>query len=302
MAIPSYQELMLPLLKLAGDKKEHALWQAIDILAKQYNLTDKERHQLLSSGKQAVFTNRVGWARTYMKKAGLIEYPRRGFFCITDRGLNVLQQNLSELNVGLLYKFKEFREFKTSLSGVPVKDSDLTEISRQTPEEVLENAYQNLRDDLSKDLIIQIKSSTPNQFENIVVDLIVKMGYGGSKKDAGEAIGKSGDEGIDGIIKEDILGLDIIYIQAKKWDSNVSRPEIQKFAGALQGKHAKKGIFITTSDFSNEAYNYVSNIDVKIILINGTQLTQLMIDHNIGVSLNSVYETKRIDLDYFTEE
>lgn len=172
----------------------------------------------------------------------------------------------------------------------------------KTPEEVLGSAYQNLRDSLASDLLQQIKASPPSLFENIVVDLLVKMGYGGSRKDAGQAIGKTGDEGIDGIIKEYPLGLDIIYIQAKKWENAVSRPEIQKFAGALQGKRARKGIFITTSNYSREARDFASSIDTKIVLIDGDQLAQFMIDHNIGVSPSATYETKKIDLDYFTEE
>ncbi len=175
-------------------------------------------------------------------------------------------------------------------------------ISEATPEETLETAYQRLRDDLSIELLQQIKNSSPSQFEKLVVELLVKMGYGGSRHDAGKAIGKSGDEGIDGIIKEDRLGLDIIYIQAKRWDNTVGRPEVQKFAGALQGQRARKGIMITTSTFSQDAYDYASRIDSKIVLIDGKRLAQLMIDNNLGVSTLSTYEIKRIDSDYFTEE
>ncbi len=302
MAIPDYQTIMLPLLKFVGDQKEHSLRQVIDALADQFHLTIEERRELLPSGHQAVFNNRVGWARTYIKKAGLLRSPQRGYLCITNRGLDVLKQNPSKIDLELLGQFEEFIEFRTFRREKPAEQKVTEEERERTPEETLESAHQNLRIDLANDLLQQIKASPPSLFENIVIDLLVKIGYGGSRKDAGAAIGKSGDEGIDGIIKEDPLGLDIIYIQAKKWDNTVSRPEIQKFAGALQGKRARKGIFITTSNYSREAKEYASSIENKIILIDGVQLTQLMIDHNIGVSPSATYETKKIDLDYFTEE
>lgn len=302
MAIPDYQTIMLPLLKLAGDKQEHSLWQTIDTLADQFNLNNEERRELLSSGHKAIFDNRVGWARTYMKKAGLLELPRRGYFRITDRGLEVLKRNPPRIDVKFLFQFKEFQEFRAFRREKTTVQEEVKEEQERTPEEILGDAYQNLRDSLANDLLEQTKSSPPSLFEKIVVDLLVKMGYGGSRKDAGKAIGKTGDEGIDGIIKEDPLGLDIIYIQAKKWGNTVSRPEIQKFAGALQGKRARKGIFITTSNYTREARDFVSSIDTKIVLIDGDQLAQFMIDHNIGVSPSATYETKRIDLDYFTEE
>jgi len=302
MAIPDYQTIMLPLLKFVGDKQEHSLRQAIDSLADQFHLTIEERRELLPSGHQAVFNNRVGWARTYMKKAGLLRSPQRGYLCITERGLDVLKQNPSKIDLELLGQFEEFIAFRTFRREKSAGQKVTEEERERTPEETLESAYQNLSIDLANDLLQQIKVSPPSLFENVVVDLLVKMGYGGNRKDAGEAIGKSGDEGIDGIIKEDPLGLDIIYIQAKRWENTIGSPEIQKFAGALQGKHARKGIFITTSNYSREAQRYASGIENKIILIDGDQLTQLMIDHNIGVSLSATYETKKIDLDYFTEE
>jgi restriction system protein len=300
MAIPDYQTIMLPLLKFLEDKKEHSLREAIDTLADQFRLTAEERRELLPSGNQTIFNNRVGWARTYMKKAGLIESTRRGYMCITDRGLSVLKQKPAKIDLELLGQFEEFIAFRTARREKPERGEELEK--EKTPEEILESAYRSLRADLANDLLQQIKASPPSLFENIVIDLLVKMGYGGSRKDAGEAIGKTGDEGIDGIIKEDPLGLDVIYIQAKKWENSISRPEIQKFAGALQGKHARKGIFITTSNFSREARDFASSIDTKIILIDGEQLAQLMIEHNIGVSPLFKYETKKIDSDYFAEE
>jgi len=303
MAIPDYQSIMLPLLKFAGDQEEHSLRQAIDSLAQEFELSDEERKQLLPSGQQEVFNNRVAWARTYMKKAGLLDSTRRGYFRITDRGVSVLTKNPPKINVHFLEQFEEFRHFRSLRHKKEEKEQGHeAEIQETTPEEALEIAYQGLRDDLGNDLLQQIKSSSPSLFEKIVIELLVKMGYGGSRQDAGRAIGKSGDEGIDGIIKEDRLGLDIIYIQAKRWENTVGRPEIQKFAGALQGQRARKGIFITTASFSREAVDYASRIENKIVLIDGERLAQLMIDYNLGVSPMATYEVKRIDSDFFAEE
>ncbi len=212
-----------------------------------------------------------------------------------------------KIDIRFLMQFPEFAERrKAEQRKLKTKKAESTSPhdgnTTITPEEQIEEAYENLRDNLTGEILSQFKESSPSFFEKVVVEVLVKMGYGGSRKDAGEAIGKSGDEGIDGIIKEDRLGLDIIYIQAKKWENTVSRPEIQKFAGALQGKRAKKGIFITTSGFSQGCKEYVSSIDSKIILIDGQHLSQLMIDYNVGVSTDVIYELKRIDTDYFTEE
>ncbi len=301
MTIPDYQTCMLPLLKFASDNNEHSLREAVDKLAQYFELTDEELKELLPSGQQGVFVNRIGWARSYMKQAGLLEPTRRGYFRIAKRGISVLAQNPAKINVHFLEQFKEFRDFKKRKRLKPPQKNDIQQDQGRTPAEALETAYENLRSELANELLQQIKASPPSLFEQIVVELLVKMGYGGSRKDAGKAIGKSGDEGIDGIIKEDRLGLDIIYIQAKRWEDTVSRPEIQKFAGALQGQRARKGIFITTSNFSKEPQDYVLKIDSKIILVDGEQLTQFMIDNNVGVSLVANYEVKRMDLDYFTE-
>lgn len=303
MAIPDYQSCMLPLLEFISDQQEHSLREAIDHLASQFNLTEDELKQMLPSGQQSIFDNRVAWARTYLKQAGLLEPTRRGYFRISHRGLDVLKQKPKKIDTKYLERFKEFREFRQrrreQKNGKTETNKDMI---AQTPAEVLEAAYENLRQNLAKELLQQIKKCPPSLFEKIVVELLVKMGYGGSRKDAGKAIGKSGDEGIDGIIKEDKLGLDIIYIQAKRWENTVSRPEIQKFAGALQGQRARKGIFITTSSFSKEAIKYVTKIEPKIILIDGDKLAQYMIDNDVGVSQVAKYEVKKLDLDYFTDE
>lgn len=303
MPIPDYQSCMLPLLRFAGDREEHQLKDAIAALAIKFSLTDEERDEFLPSGQQPVFTNRVGWARTYLKKAGLLSSPRRGYFKITDRGTQVLGEKPNEINQKYLERFPEFVEFKSIRREKPDENgSDTPELALgQTPHEALESAYERLRTELASEILSSIRGCDPSLFEKIVVELLVKMGYGGSRKDAGRAIGRSGDEGIDGIIKEDHLGLDNIYIQAKRWEATIGRPEIQKFAGALQGQRARKGIFITTSDFTRDALDFVSRIDSKIILIDGATLAKLMIDFGVGVNPVATYQVQKIDSDYFTD-
>ena len=302
MAIPDYQSCMLPLLKFYGDGQEHSNRDSIDSLADHFRLSDDERRAMLPSGVQGLFDNRVNWARTYMKKAALIEPTKRGVHKITKRGLDVLRQKPESIDVNYLAQFKEFNDFKALRHAKQEEEESEVDINGKTPEESLEGAYQKIRSDLATELLQRLKSSSPTFFERLVVEVIVKMGYGGSRKDAGKAIGKSGDGGIDGIIKEDKLGLDAIYIQAKRWENTVGRPEIQKFVGALTGQRARKGLFITTSDFTADADDYVSRIDAKVVLIDGETLAQLMIDHGVGVSTVGTYEIKKIDSDYFSEE
>lgn len=294
---------MLPLLRFAADGKEHPLKEAVAALAGEFRLTDAEKNEYLRSGQQTVFQNRVSWARTYMKKAGLLASPRRGYLAITERGCSVITEKPGAIDVDFLERFPEFVEFKALRHEKEELPADGSSVAPgdvgKTPHEALESAYDRLRSELAAEILSTIKVSEPALFEEVVVDLIVKMGYGGSRKDAGQAIGRRGDEGIDGIIKEDRLGLDIIYIQAKRWDATIGRPEIQKFAGALDGQRAKKGIFITTSDFSRDAEDYVSRIDKKIILIDGQTMARLMIDFGVGVTSVSTYEVKKLDSDYF---
>jgi restriction system protein len=244
---------MLPLLKHYADGKEHTNRDSIDALAQEFKLTDNERRMMLPSGVQGLFDNRVNWARTYMKKAALIESPRRGVHKITKRGQAVLNERPGRIDVAFLSQFQEFKEFRALRHAKQEEDEPELELNNKTPEESLEEVYQKLRGDLAADLLQRLKSCSPTFFERLVVEVIVKMGYGGTRQDAGKAIGKAGDGGIDGIIKEDKLGLDAIYIQAKRWDNTVGRPEIQKFVGALTGQRAKKGVFITTSGFSADA-------------------------------------------------
>ena len=303
--IPDYQSIMLPLLRYVSDKGEHKIRDIVEGLAKQFGLTEDERKELLPSGTAPVFDNRTAWAKTYLKKAGLLDTPRRATVVITTRGGEILKKNLDSINVKFLKQFPEFVEFQTAKREDDETEAEtIEETSTQTPEETLETAYQKIRKSLAQDLINRVMTLSPAFFERLVVELLVKMGYGGSIKDAGRAIGKSGDEGIDGTIKEDKLGLDIIYIQAKRWQPGnvVGRPELQKFVGALAGQGAKKGIFITTSSFTRDALEYVPRNETKIVLIDGEQLAQLMIDYNLGVTSVSSYEVKRIDSDYFGEE
>lgn len=302
MAIPDFQSIMLPLLQFAGDMKDHSFSDAVNALALEFGLTEEERSELLPSGRQSRFDNRVGWAKKYMKEAGLLEAPKRAYFKITKRGLDVIASNQEEINTKFLERYDEFVEFLQVKQKKNDKQNSIVQPELETPEEALEAAHQTLKEGLSSDIIETIKQRSPEFFERLVVDLIVKMGYGGSRKEAGQAMGKSGDGGIDGIIKGDRLGLDIIYIQAKRWEGVVGRPEIQKFAGALQGHRAKKGIFLTTSNYTKEAIDYALSIDTKIILVDGSLLAELMIEHNIGVTPVASYEVKRLDSDYFAEE
>lgn len=307
MAVPDYQSLMLPLLQFAAKKGgETSTSEAVEALAKELSLSDEDLKEMLPSGIQSTFVNRFGWTSTYMKKAGLLEATRRGFYQITDRGKDLLKKQPKTINVKLLKQYPEFLEFqqlKGTRSGDKVIESKGTsDVSTATPSEALESAYENLRDELADELLGRLKKISPAFFERVVVELLVKMGYGGSRADAGKAIGRSGDGGIDGIIKEDKLGLDVVYIQAKRWDNNpVGRPDVMQFAGALQAQRATKGIFITTSRFTDDARSYVSQIGSKIVLIDGEQLTSLMIEHDVGVSTVSLYPVKKVDSDYFEE-
>lgn len=305
MAIPDYQTIMLPLLQKVSDKNEHLFKDMIAILGKQFKLTEVEMNELLPSGQSFLFANRVGWARTYLKKAGLIESPKRGIIMITARGVEILSKKPKKIDTNLLRQFPEFLEFQNFKreGRDPLHQIESSQVEKQTPEETIDSAYQSVRQSLAQELIDTVRRLSPAFFERLVVELLVKMGYGGSLQDAGKAIGKTGDEGIDGTIKEDRLGLDIIYIQAKRWQSGnvVGRPDLHKFVGALAGQGAKKGIFITTSSFSKDALNYSPKNETKIVLINGVELAQLMIDYNLGVSVLQVYEMKRLDNDYFEE-
>lgn len=304
MSIPDFQSLMLPLLVFAKDGETHTLGEARKRLSSIFSLTPEEVEELLPSGRQRRFDNRVAWAKVYLEQAGLLQSPKRGQFKITEEGKSFLSTNPIKINITVLDQFEKFKAFRESsksskeVQTVAVPAAEAAE----TPEELLEQSFQSIQEELAGSLLEQVKSCSPSFFENLVVELLLKMGYGRNRVEAGKAIGKSGDEGIDGIISEDRLGLEAIYIQAKRWAGTVGRPEIQKFVGALHGKRARKGVFITTGTFSSDARDYVSHIDPRVVLIDGAQLAEYMIEHNLGVSVKSTYEVKRIDTDFFTEE
>lgn len=303
--IPKYEEIMLPFLKYLSDKKVHSLSETHDALALDFNLTDDELRELLPSGQQPIFRNRLGWARTYLKKAGLLTSPKRAHFEISDIGLALLKEKPTKITSKFLMRYDDFVDFQTikkpKIGNEASSQNQLDTESDQTPEESLEYAYQKLHSELSKELISIVKNCSPSFFEKLVIDLLITMGYGGSRREAGKAMGKSGDGGIDGIINEDKLGLDVIYLQAKKWENSVPVKEIRDFTGALASKQAKKGIFITTSSFPKSVYEFVEKVQYKIILIDGVRLANLMIEHSVGLSTVSTYHVKTIDSDYFEE-
>lgn len=327
MAIPDFQSIMRPLLDLLGDGQEHRSSNYYDTLAQQFALTPEERQRRLASGRQEVFNNRVGWSVTYLAKAGLVERTGRGTVRITAVGREVLQTDPPRIDIVFLFRFPAFEEFRGRPASttatdpvsastarmapvtVAVRLGDETTalpppniVEEQTPGELLEASYGLLRQALAEELLDRINDGTPRFFEQLVVDLLVAMGYGGSRLDAGQAVGQSGDDGVDGIIKEDRLGLDFVYIQAKRWDQSIGRPLVQAFAGSLEGQRARKGVFITTSTFTRDAKDYVTRIEKRIVLIDGAELAQLLIDYGVGVIAVATYHVKRIDADYFDDD
>ena len=301
MAVPDFQTVMLPLLVLMGDGAEHGLAEVFETLGDRLGLSPEDKKELLPSESDVKFDNRVRWAAFYLRKAGLLERTGRGKIRITERGQQVLKTKPGRIDVKFLKQFSEFLEFQQGTKKAEDVDT-ASEEAQATPEETLEASYVNLRRTLAEELIDRVKKCPPKFFEKLVVDLLVSMGYGGSRKDAGQAVGQSGDDGIDGIIKEDKLGLDVVYLQAKRWEATVGRPVVQAFAESLEGQRARKGVLITTSQFSQEAKEYVSRIEKKIILIGAEELAQLMIDHGIGVTEVRTYSLRKMDLDYFGEE
>jgi len=303
--IPDYQTFMLPLLKLMSDGRERVFADVCEILADQFGLTAEERQQLLPSGFYPTYASRIGWARTYLSKAGLVESPKRAVWKISPAGLQFLKQNPKELTSKALEQFEAFRTFKNAgKRGAEPSEPGANEavapiVRLESPDEALIRLHQELDSALRLELLTRIKSVPPSFFEKLVVELMLKMGYGGSREDAGQVVGKSGDGGIDGVIKQDRLGLDTIYLQAKRWEGSVGRPDIQAFVGSLAGHRAKRGVFITTSSYSKQAIEYVTSIEARVILIDGEQLAALMIEHDLGVSAAATYVVKRVDGDYF---
>jgi len=303
LAIPKYHEKYRPFLECLKDGKQNKIKEVKDVVAAVIGVTDEERQELLQSGKQAIFDNRIGWTRTYLKKAGLIESPSRGVFVITSEGSKLLEENPSIIDDNLLMKYDSFKLFKSpTANGTDISTVDVNE---DTPQDKFDNAFKMINASLEDELLSEIMKQNPYFFESLVVKLLEKMGYGGSLKDAGTVTAKSGDEGIDGIIREDKLGFSLIYIQAKRWelDKTIVSPEIQKFVGALAGQGANKGLFVTTAKFSKGAREYADKQqNYKVVLVDGVMLTKLMIEYSLGVSIETIYEIKRIDTDFFNDE
>lgn len=304
--IPPFHEFFLPILKILADNKEYKVKEIVEKIYDYFKFSEEQKRERVPSGQQTIINNRTYWSLTYLKKANLLKSTQRGFYQITENGLNTAKdENRKTLNVKDLRNLGSFSEFHRGKNNTEKEQNEMDlNIQNETPEEILQNAYQNIKDKLIDELLEKIKNVSPQFFEKLVVKLLEKMGYGGSIKDAGEVTGQSGDEGIDGIIKEDKLGLDRIYIQAKRWKENnkVGRPEIQSFVGALAGKGAKKGVFITASDFTDDAKKFEPKNETKIVLINGKELANYMIEYNLGVSPQEFYEIKKIDNDYFEDE
>lgn len=314
MTIPDYQTLMLPLLRLAARDTEVDLRTATTRLADEFALTEAERARLLPSGRQTIIANRVHWAGTYLVKAGLLDRPRRGHRAVTERGRQVLACNPPRIDNRFLKQFPEFlvflarsgRSAGAASATVPegVSPLELATPEQATPEERIEAAHAEITEDLRSELLQRIRTSTPRFFEKVIVDLMLAMGYGGTNAEAGQRLGRGGDGGIDGLINEDILGLDTIYLQAKRYgpDNPVGVEKVKEFAGSLMERGASKGVFVTTSSFTSGAESYPGRIKEKLILIDGERLSDLMVRYNVGVREERAIVLKKIDNDYFDED
>ena len=302
MAVPKFFEFFESFLRAVQDGSLHTAREVREIIAADMNISDDDRAEMLPSGKQSTFNNRIAWARTYLDMAGLVETPIRGKYRITEAGKKALASG-EEIDLNYLDRFEQFKAFHGAAAP---KASKLDEEEKaESPMELLDNAFHTITSALAGQLMDEIMKLTSAEFERLVVKLLLKMGYGSGIDEAGMVTQQSNDGGIDGIIKEDQLGFSHIYIQAKQWapDKTITTPEIQKFVGALQGQQAQKGLFITTAKFSSGAVQYAGNLlGAKVVLVDGAALTRLMIKHNVGVSIEHTYEVKRLDTDFFTDE
>lgn len=302
MAIPSFQDCMLPILLFLSDNNEHTNSEIVSFISDFYKLTDEEKSARIPSGLQNLVYSRVYWAKTYLRKAQLIEEPAKSINIISSRGLKTLAEKPKTIDVKFLLKFKEFHDYKYPSKKEEhqlIQEDRISAALEKTPIESIFDGVRKYQANIKDDLLDLVKKNTPSFFEKLVVDLLVRMGYGGSYSEASAVVGKTGDGGIDGVIKEDRLGLDIVYIQAKRWDGNVGSKELQSFVGALASKKSRKGVFITTSGFTKSAFDYAKSIDQNIVLIDGDILTSLMIEFNLGVAIQQTIELKQIDFDFF---
>jgi restriction system protein len=298
MPIPDFQSMMLPLVSLLGDGRDWGNKELAAALAERLGISDEDLRVRTPSGKVARFVNHIAWAKSHLKRAGLLESPARGIVRITSRGREALSETPARIDLRCL---KRFPEYERKPDG-PAEEATLPPELQQTPEVTIDACHRALRQVLAEELLERVRQCSPLFFEQLVIELLVAMGYGGSLDDAGQRIGRAGDGGIDGIIKEDKLGLDVVCVQAKRWEGTVGRPDVQAFAGSMEGRRARKAVLITTSSFSKDAQEYVRTIERKIVLVDGPALVGLMIDHGLGVSTTQTYLIKRIDHDYFAED
>jgi restriction system protein len=305
VSIPDFQSLMLPLLRLLADEREWAMRDLTRALEDEFDLTEGERQEMLPSGNTRVIVNRVAWAKAHMKMAGLIAPVRRGYAKITGDGKVLLGRNPASIDLKVLAQFPAYQEFQKRKKSETAAELVVPEEAATpliTPDEQIDVSHTELHEALAAEILEQVMQFSDSRFEQLVVELLVAMGYGGSIADAGKAVGRRGDGGIDGVIKEDRLGLDVIVIQAKKWtNGSVGRPDVQAFVGSMEGFRASKGVFITTSTFSGPAVEYIQQIQRKIALIDGRLLANLMIEHGVGVTTYRTIQLKRLDMDYFQE-
>lgn len=306
MPVPDFQTLMRPLLDEYATGGERRIADVRAVLAERLGLTEEELAERLPSGLARTFDNRVGWAATYLYRVGLLARPRRSVYVVTERGWNVLAANPERVDLGVLSQFPEFAQFRKA-SGARRTSRTAAETTNvvtetATPEERIDAAYQELRQALIAEVRDRISAVSPTAFEDLVLDVLHAMGYGDGTEHSRLRTGASGDAGIDGVIREDRLGLDVVYVQAKRWESTVGRPVVQGFVGALQGARASKGIIFTASAFSGEAHEYAASVSPRVVLVDGEHLAALMIDHNVGVSDRETYAVKRVDNDYFGDD
>ncbi|MBU0508827.1 restriction endonuclease [bacterium] len=302
MAIPAFEDYLTAFLNVLTDGTTRHRKDMVGGIADKLNLKPEQMRETTASGKYTKHETLVHWANIFLYKAGLIDRPKRGFIKINEKGTAFLKKHNGRVEKKALEQIPQYSDWLASMKGGGAKEEEPVSPELGAPEEMIDSGYQKLRAALAHDILQAVRECAPRFFEQLVVDLLLAMGYGGSLKDAGETVGRTGDGGIDGIIKEDKLGLDVIYVQAKRWENVVGRPIVQAFAGSLEGQRAKKGVMITTSTFTSDAREFVKHIEKKIVLIDGRELAELMIDHNLGVSTVATYEVKKIDSDYFEEE
>jgi restriction system protein len=292
---------MLPTLQTLGRRHDEISVGALeDDLVRSLRITAEERARMLPSGAQTVLANRLNWARAYLSRAGLIELPRRGHCRATERGRRLLAEGVNEINVGVLERYPEFVAWRTQQ-----KEEGPSEPAqaRESPEEAIASSYETLNAELAREIVQRVHSFSPAFFERLIIDLLVRMGYGGGRQEMARSLGRSGDGGVDGVVKEDALGLDVVYVQAKRLDPDKAVPvrEVRDFVGGLEGNRATKGVFVTTSHFPSSAYDFITRVSKRVVLIDGPELASLMIRHRVGVRIKETYEVKKIDEDYFVE-